>query len=131
GHTRFDCDWSSDVCSSDLRRADCFTMLGTCEAERGNAEAAVKYLQDGLQLAELSAEARRAIAFELGNVLESLGRGDEALEQYESVAADERGFRDVAARIQRLNGGSKPRPSVKMAARPAAHPVSAAAGKKP
>src|SRR2546430_11481281 len=22
-HTRFDCDWSSDVCSSDLRRAGC------------------------------------------------------------------------------------------------------------
>src|SRR2546427_5023704 len=22
-HTRFDCDWSSDVCSSDLRQDDC------------------------------------------------------------------------------------------------------------
>ena len=114
------------------RRVDCFTMLGTCESERGNAEAAVKYFEEGLQLEELTREARRALAFELGNVLETLGRNDEALEQYESVAAEERGFRDVTARIQRLGSGSaKPRPKIKPAARPAAHPVAAAAEKKP
>jgi tetratricopeptide (TPR) repeat protein len=113
------------------RRADCFTMLGTCEAERGNADDAVKYFEEGLQLEELSPEARRALAFDLGTALETLGRNDEALEQYESVAAEERGFRDVAARIQRLGGGSaKPRPAMKAAARPAAHPVAAAAEKK-
>jgi tetratricopeptide (TPR) repeat protein len=114
------------------RRADCYTMLGTCEAERGNGEEAVRYLEEGMQLEELSAEARRALAFELGCVLETLGRNDEALEQYQSVAAEERGFRDVAARIQRLGGGvsAKPRAPVKPAARPAAHAVSAAAEQK-
>ncbi|HYZ90672.1 MAG TPA: tetratricopeptide repeat protein, partial [Myxococcales bacterium] len=114
------------------RRADCYTMLGTCEAERGNGEEALRYLEEGLQLEELSAEARRALAFELGCVLETLGRNDEALEQYQSVAAEERGFRDVAARIQRLGGGvgAKPRPPVKPAARPAAHAVRAAAEQK-
>jgi tetratricopeptide (TPR) repeat protein len=113
------------------RRADCYTMLGTCEAERGNGEEALRYLEEGLQLEELSAEARRALAFELGNVLESLGRNGEALEQYQSVAAEERGFRDVAARIQRLGGASaKLRPAVKPAARPSAHPVSAVAEQK-
>jgi tetratricopeptide (TPR) repeat protein len=113
------------------RRADCYTMLGTCETDRGNAEAAVKYLEEGLQLEDLSAEARRALAFELGNVLESLGQNDAALEHYQSVAAEERGFRDVAARIQRLGGGSaRPRPAMKAAARPAAHPVAAVAEKK-
>src|SRR2546430_10732819 len=31
-HTRFDCDWSSDVCSSDLskRRRDCSPGLNQC-----------------------------------------------------------------------------------------------------
>ena len=113
------------------RRADCFTMLGTCEAERGNGDDALKYLEEGLQLEDLSAEARRALAFEVGTVLESLGRKDEALAHYQSVFAEERGFRDVAARIQRLGGGSaKPRPPMKAAARPAAHPVSATAEQK-
>jgi hypothetical protein len=109
-------------------------MLGTCEAERGNAEAAVKYLQDGIELSELNPEARRAMAFELGTVLETLGRNGEALEQYQIVAAEERGFRDVAARIQRLgNGGARPRVPVKPAARPAGRmaPATAAAEKKP
>ena len=116
------------------RRADCLTMLGTCEAERGNAEAAVKYLKDGLELEELNPEARRALAFELGSVLETLGRNGEALQQYQEVAAEERGFRDVAARIQRLgNSSARPRAPVKPAATPAARlaPASAAAEKKP
>jgi hypothetical protein len=80
----------------------------------------------------LSAEARRALTFDVGNVLESLGRSDEALERYESVAAEERSFRDVTARIRRLGGGAKPRPPpLKVAARPAARPLAAAAEKKP
>jgi TolA-binding protein len=116
------------------RRADCLTMLGTCEAERGNAEAAVKYLQDGLELHELNPEARRALAFELGTVLETLGRNVEALEQYRVVAAEERGFRDVAARMQRLsNGSGRQRAPAKPAATPAGRATSAtaAAEKKP
>jgi tetratricopeptide (TPR) repeat protein len=110
------------------RRADCLTMLGTCEAERGNAEAAVTYLQDGLEMHQLNPEARRALAFELGTVLETLGRNGEALEQYQLVAAEERGFRDVAARIQRLgNGSARARAPVKPAAKPAARPAAATA----
>ena len=113
------------------RQADCYTMLGMCEAERGNGDEALKYLQEGLQFEDLSAEARCALAFELGNVLESVGRTNEALQQYESVAAEERGFRDVAARIQRLGGTARPRPPpMKVAARPAARPVAATAEQK-
>ena len=116
------------------RRADCLTMLGTCEVERGNAEAAVKYLQDGLELEELLPEARRALAYELGTVLETLGRKEEALEQYQKVVAEDRGFRDVAARIQRLGSFSaRPRGQARPAATPAGRPspAAAAAQKKP
>src|SRR2546430_7140242 len=31
-HTRFDCDWSSDVCSSDLGRAEFLTLLSVEDA---------------------------------------------------------------------------------------------------
>src|SRR2546430_5204927 len=34
-HTRFDCDWSSDVCSSDLRQIVC---LAIAQLERHNPE---------------------------------------------------------------------------------------------
>src|SRR5205085_7389343 len=29
-HTRFDCDWSSDVCSSDLAGSPCTTISSAC-----------------------------------------------------------------------------------------------------
>src|SRR5712691_6785725 len=32
-HTRFDCDWSSDVCSSDLRKKDCHMLYQQSSAE--------------------------------------------------------------------------------------------------
>src|SRR5256886_3122563 len=45
-HTRFDCDWSSDVCSSDLRRADVrlflFDIDGTLLIARGAGRAAFR-----------------------------------------------------------------------------------------
>ena len=94
----------------------------------------MKYLQDGLDLTDLNPEGRRAMAFELGTVLETLGRNGEALRHYQAVAAEERGFRDVAARIQRLGNGSvRPRAPGKPAATPAGRPLpaTAAAEKKP
>src|SRR2546430_6736988 len=42
-HTRFDCDWSSDVCSSDLKRDQ---MAGREEGEGTNIEQAVTH-EDG------------------------------------------------------------------------------------
>src|SRR5256886_3055957 len=36
-HTRFDCDWSSDVCSSDLDRADCALPTAVGVADDGGA----------------------------------------------------------------------------------------------
>src|SRR2546430_16403078 len=43
-HTRFDCDWSSDVCSSDLLRADGVEELGllfVVDEEQGSIGARV------------------------------------------------------------------------------------------
>ncbi|TMA21250.1 MAG: tetratricopeptide repeat protein [Deltaproteobacteria bacterium] len=86
------------------RAADCLTMLGICESERGNAEAAVAYVQQGLELPELTSAARHALQFELGAVQEGQGNNAEALEQYESIHAEDKTFRDVKARIEQLGG---------------------------
>src|SRR2546430_4794616 len=45
-HTRFDCDWSSDVCSSDLRQPSRTVDLTTVGV---NAWAAVHLIADALQ----------------------------------------------------------------------------------
>src|SRR2546430_5154884 len=44
-HTRFDCDWSSDVCSSDLRAAKCCaarsTMANLCSSAQSTRTSGV------------------------------------------------------------------------------------------
>jgi tetratricopeptide (TPR) repeat protein len=90
--------------SDGVRKADCLTMLGTCALEKGNVEDAIEWFKSGLSEPELTAEAKRALAFELASAYESVGRMGLALEQYQEVERVEPGFRDVAARIARLGG---------------------------
>jgi tetratricopeptide (TPR) repeat protein len=111
------------------RAADCLTMLGMCELERGNAEAAVGHFQQGLELPDLTNAASHALRFELGGALEAQGLADEALEQYQAVESEDGGFRDVADRVQRLAGSVqvKARPIPRRPAAPAAAPRKLAA----
>src|SRR6185295_7281184 len=115
------------------RAVDCYTMLGTCELERGNAEAAVSHFQQGLELTDLTPAARHALQFDLGAAYEAQGLGAEALEQYQAVQAEDGSFRDVGDRVQRLAGSVevKARPIVKRPAAPAAAPRKAAAQAAP
>jgi pilus assembly protein FimV len=106
------------------RAADCMLMVGICEAERGRLPEAVTRFQDGLAFAALAPEARNALSFELGNVLEQLGKRDEALEQYATVERADPRYRDVQARIVRLGGtprspAAAPRAQKSVPAKPA------------
>jgi tetratricopeptide (TPR) repeat protein len=121
------------------RAADCLTMLGMCELERGSTDAAIERFRSGLELPGLAPDARQALAFELGAVYESIGRTAEALEQYGSIDREDPKYRDVQARIVRLGGSiSSPppaatRPPVKPARStpPQASPQKAAAQARP
>src|SRR5256886_7495722 len=58
-HTRFDCDWSSDVCSSDLDVDHPVTRIGLGEpGHRSDGEGHSEYLQ--LMMIELVAQTRFA-----------------------------------------------------------------------
>src|SRR5688572_32357767 len=46
-HTRFDCDWSSDVCSSDLCVVQLEVRLRLQRDEEGEREVAVRGLHEG------------------------------------------------------------------------------------
>ena len=86
------------------RAADCLTMLGLCEMERGNAAASIERFRRGLALPDLAPEARKSLGYEMGAALESLGQNAEALEQFETVGREDPRFRDVAERVSRLGG---------------------------
>src|SRR5688572_32624483 len=66
-HTRFDCDWSSDVCSSDLcsiapglEEATVCRVLEDVGVDRGTYLAALLALEQQLQQAELAIDGRRS-----------------------------------------------------------------------
>jgi len=87
-----------------VRKVDCITILGVCAIEMGNPEEAVEVLTRGMHEPGLPADAMRALGYELGQAYEALGENQKALGQYKLVERSERGFRDAAARIQRLGG---------------------------
>src|SRR2546430_15239987 len=59
-HTRFDCDWSSDVCSSDLNiTPDSFFDGGKFYAEEQAMEHAVEMERAGADLIDVGAESTR------------------------------------------------------------------------
>src|SRR2546430_17212680 len=64
-HTRFDCDWSSDVCSSDLQ--------GLAKADKKAARVAA----EGVIVIERSADARAAAMVEINCETDFVARGDD------------------------------------------------------
>src|SRR2546430_4497302 len=72
-HTRFDCDWSSDVCSSDLHGSPGFDF------QAGGSQAAVDQVRPVLELLQLALDdADQAVQVGGGEVghgpLEQIGR---------------------------------------------------------
>jgi len=116
-----------------VRKIDCIVILAVCAMEKGKPQDAVAVLRRSLEEPGLNPPALRALAYELGQAYEALGDRQQALEQYKAIERSERGFRDVAARIQRLGGTI----SAPIAARPKTGPIqtsgqpSGAAGARP
>src|SRR2546430_7786827 len=92
-HTRFDCDWSSDVCSSDLAsradpafRAQAYGLLGAAYDNVGHPkEAAEAYQQaaDAAQLPFLKAQ----FLTEAGRAWVAAGDTARAVQAYRAVVA--------------------------------------------
>src|SRR3989475_7791227 len=72
-HTRFDCDWSSDVCSSDLN----WLGLANVYAREGRNQEALEDLNRAIALAPDRADLRAA----RGRALRDLGSRDERSEE--------------------------------------------------
>jgi tetratricopeptide (TPR) repeat protein len=85
------------------------TMIGLCLMERGQTEEAIEAFTRGLHSSQASADATKALLFELGLAHQKAGRADLALEQFLAVEKVDPGFRDVKSIVARLRaGGAKP-----------------------
>jgi tetratricopeptide (TPR) repeat protein len=107
------------------READILTMIGLCQALKGEHREAVQAYRRALHSEYLTGEAAKALHYELGSAHEALGEGAVALWYFQKIAKVDPRYRDVRARVERLGGGpgqppahAAPRPPADGAARP-------------
>src|SRR5256886_13031550 len=62
-HTRFDCDWSSDVCSSDLGRGNSVVVVFLTSGQKGTFDPAMSSTSLGRIRRREAAEAYRSLGF--------------------------------------------------------------------
>lgn len=83
---------------------DCVSLMAGCFLEKGLPELAVRWLERGLAARECTEDGRHALRYELGHALEVAGQTERALETFILLYGEAAGYRDVAARVERLRG---------------------------
>lgn len=81
------------------RRIAALGYLGQCFARRGLHDVAVRTFQRAISEKPVFDEEKKELVFELGRALESMGRHQEAIEQFKQIYEVDIGFKDVAARV--------------------------------
>lgn len=81
------------------RRLPAMGLLAKCFARRGMNDLAVRTLQNALREKPVFDDEKKDLVYELGAVLEKMGRADEAVEQFKLIYELDIGYRDVAARV--------------------------------
>lgn len=81
------------------RRTAALALLAKCFARRGMYDIASRSLQTAIKERPAFDEEKMDLVYELGCVLEKMGRPAEAVEQFKLIYEVDIGFRDVAARV--------------------------------
>ncbi|MFN8644550.1 MAG: tetratricopeptide repeat protein, partial [Candidatus Binatia bacterium] len=83
-------------------RFEAASTLGRLLVERGDRGKALEWFERAAEAPAPTLDAGRGLLYELASVLEDLGETGRALAVFGEIQADQRGFRDVGARIERL-----------------------------
>jgi tetratricopeptide (TPR) repeat protein len=81
------------------RRLASIMYLGRCFAKRGMNDMAARKFQDALKEKPGFDDEKKEVIYELGCVLEKMGKADEAIEQFKQIYEADIGYRDVAAKV--------------------------------
>ena len=104
---------------SKKKEVDCLSMIGLCQGLKGDHRAAVEAFRRALRSGALTAEAAKALHYELAAAHEALGEKDQALWYLQKIVKVDPGYRDAGAFAARLGGGPG-RPPADLEARAAA-----------
>ena len=92
--------------NSPHRRVQSLTYLGRCHARRNMNDMAARSLHSALKEKQVFDDEKKEIIYELGTVLEKMGKKEEAIEQFKQIYEVDVGFRDVAAKVDAYYGAS-------------------------
>ena len=74
-------------------------QIGRCFAKRGMNDMAASTLQKALQKKEVMDDEKMNLHYQLGYVLDSMGRREESVDQFKIIYEKDIGYRDVADRV--------------------------------
>jgi len=87
------------------RRVASMNYLAKCFAKRKMYDMAARTLQDAIKDKPVLDEEKKDLVYNLGCVLESMGKKDEAIEQFKIIYEVDIGYKDVAAKVEGYYGG--------------------------
>ena len=90
------------------RRIAAMNYLSQCFAKRRMFDLAVRTLQTALKEKQVFDEEKKDLIYNLGSVLEAMGKKDEAIKQFEQIYEVDISYKDVAARVDAFYAGGQP-----------------------
>jgi tetratricopeptide (TPR) repeat protein len=85
--------------SNPHKRTQALNYLGQCFAQRGLNDLAARTFQNALKDKQGFDDEKKELLYELGCVLEKLGKAGDAIEQFKLIYEADIGYRDVAAKV--------------------------------
>lgn len=90
------------------RRLQAMALLGQCFAQRGMLDLAARTLQNAIREKATLDEEKKELIYNLGCVLDRMGKADDAVEQFKLIYENDIGYRDVAARVDAYYASKAP-----------------------
>ncbi len=87
------------------RKAKAMSYLGQCYARRNMNELAVRTMETALKEKLVWDEEKKELAYNLGSVLEKMGKREEAKRQFEEIFAVDASYRDIAKKMDEYYSG--------------------------
>ncbi|MSU33671.1 MAG: hypothetical protein EXS36_00875 [Pedosphaera sp.] len=82
-----------------IRRIAAMSLLAQAFSKRGMNDLAARKLQEALKEKQLFDDEKKDLHYQLGTVLDAMGRRDEAMEQYKVIYEQDIGYRDVMSKV--------------------------------
>lgn len=88
------------------KRIAAMSLLAQAFSKRGMNDLAARKLQEAIKEKQLFDNEKKDLHYQLGTVLDAIGRRDEAMEQYKMIYEQDIGYRDVMSKVDAFYAAS-------------------------